>query len=151
MPDERELVLTRVYPIPPEKLFRLWTDPNHFTRWFGPRIFTYPACEIDARPGGEWFIVFRAPDGVEFINKGVYTNFEPPHRLAFSGTVLDSVGTILLEGTTTVTFEPEGVGTKQTIQTKAIARVANANPMLAGMEPGWIESLDRLNELCNAQ
>lgn len=151
MPEERELVLTRVYPFSPERLFRLWTDPRHFTRWFGPRVFTYPACEIDARPGGEWFIVFRAPDGVEFTNKGTYTTFEPPARLAFTGVVLDSAGTAVLEGTTTVTFEPEGAGTKQTVQTRAIARVPNASAMLAGMEPGWNESLERLNELCSAQ
>src|SRR5215216_3448964 len=100
MPEERELVLTRVYDAPPERLFQMWTDPQHFARWFGPRCFTYPACEIDARAGGEWFIVFRSPDGVEFTNRGVYTDFVPPERLAFTGIVLDSAGTILLEGTT---------------------------------------------------
>ena len=151
MPEERDLVLTRVYPISPERLFQLWTDPKHFTRWFGPRSFTFPACEIDARPGGEWFIVFRDPYGVEFTNRCVYTDFSPSVRLAFKGVVLDSAGTIFLEGTTTVTFEPEGAGTKQTIHTTATARAANTTAMLAGMEPGWIESLDRLNELCSAQ
>ena len=34
---EREsLVLTRIYPAAPEKVWRAWTDPQALKRWFGP-------------------------------------------------------------------------------------------------------------------
>ena len=48
-PGERTLVITRVFDAPRALVFRAWTDPKHVARWWGPRGFTNPVCEIDAR------------------------------------------------------------------------------------------------------
>ena len=81
------LVLTRFYPVAPEKVWRAWTDPQALVRWFGPaRADTAAVIELDLRVGGRYRIAFGAPDGSEHEAAGVYTEVEPPHRLAFTWT-----------------------------------------------------------------
>ena len=49
-PMERELVLTRIFDAPRELVFRMWTDPKHLARWWGPKDFTNPVCEVERGP-----------------------------------------------------------------------------------------------------
>lgn len=141
---EREVVITRVFDAPREVVFKAWTDPKQVQRWFGPRVFTNPVCELDVRPGGSWRVVMRGPDGTEYPAVGVYREVVPPERLVFTNNALDKEGNLLLEGFTTVTFEAQGAKTKLTLQTRAVGRVAIAPQMLAGMEAGWTQSLEKL-------
>ena len=45
-PRQRELVIDRVFDAPRELVFRMWTDPKHLAKWWGPR--DYPASRISA-------------------------------------------------------------------------------------------------------
>lgn len=143
---ERELVITRVFDAPRELVFKVWTEPEHLARWWGPRGFTNPVCEMDARPGGSLRIVMRGPDGVDYPMTGVFREVVAPERLVFTAVAEDKDGNPLLEGLTTVTFAEEDGKTKLTLQTSAVALVAEAAAMLDGMEEGWSQSLDRLAE-----
>ncbi|HYT14944.1 MAG TPA: SRPBCC domain-containing protein, partial [Burkholderiales bacterium] len=60
-PNERTVVITRVFDAPRELVWRAWTDPRHMAQWWGPQGFTNPVCEMDVRPGGALRIVMRAP------------------------------------------------------------------------------------------
>jgi uncharacterized protein YndB with AHSA1/START domain len=60
---KREVVITRVFDAPRGLVFKAWTDPEHMARWWGPKGFTNPICELDARVGGAWRIVMRSPAG----------------------------------------------------------------------------------------
>src|SRR5437773_9992095 len=60
---QRELVLTRVFDAPREVVFRAWTDPERLAQWWGPRGFTNPRCEWDARPGGAIRVDMTGPMG----------------------------------------------------------------------------------------
>ncbi|MBA2533399.1 MAG: SRPBCC domain-containing protein [Rubrobacter sp.] len=51
-PVGRDLAVTRVLDAPRELVFEAWTQAEHVKRWWGPRSFTIPFCEIDLRPGG---------------------------------------------------------------------------------------------------
>ena len=48
----RELIFTRILDAPRELVFKLWTEPHHLAQWWGPKGFTNPVCELDARVGG---------------------------------------------------------------------------------------------------
>jgi uncharacterized protein YndB with AHSA1/START domain len=146
-PLERELTLTRIFDAPRELVFEAWTDPVHLKRWWGPRGFTTPACNVDLRIGGAWRIVMRFPDGVnEHIMDAVYREIAPPERLSFTNVALDKDGKRLLEGTTSITLEDLGGKTKLTLYTRMRGLVPYADRMLEGMEPGWSQSLERLAE-----
>jgi uncharacterized protein YndB with AHSA1/START domain len=53
----------------------------------------------------------------------------------------------LLEGETTVTFSEKGGKTTLILETHAVGLVPIAPQMLAGMEAGWTQSIDKLEEL----
>jgi uncharacterized protein YndB with AHSA1/START domain len=144
---ERELTLTRVFDAPRELVFQAWTDPAHLTRWWGPRGFTAPSCDVDLRVGGTWRIVMRFPDGSnQHTMEAVYREVAPPERLSFTNVALDKDGQRLLEGITTITLEDLAGKTKLTMHTRMKGLVPYADRMLKGMEPGWIQTLDRLAE-----
>jgi uncharacterized protein YndB with AHSA1/START domain len=78
---DRDLVITRDIPAPPDKLYRCWTEPELLKRWFAPRPWTVPHAEIDLRVGGASLVVMRGPDGQEFPNPGVYLELVPDRRI----------------------------------------------------------------------
>jgi uncharacterized protein YndB with AHSA1/START domain len=51
---DREFTITRVLDAPRHLVWRSWTEPEHFARWFGPRGFTTPLSKVtmDVRRGG---------------------------------------------------------------------------------------------------
>ena len=147
LPMEGELTITRIIDAPREFVFRAWTDPKHLAQWWGPKGFTNPVCEIDARVGGALRIVMRAPDGAEHPMGGIFQEVVTPERLVFTNIAVDAEGNALLEGITTVTFEAEGTKTKLTVHTRVEGKVPVAGQMLAGMEAGWTQSIDRLEAL----
>jgi uncharacterized protein YndB with AHSA1/START domain len=138
------LVLTRVFDAPRELVFKVWTDPKHVARWWGPRGFTNPVCELDLRPGGAILIHMRGPDGVVYPMTGAYQEIVRPERLVFTSAALDSNGNPMFEVLTTVTFAEESGKTKQILRARVIKKTAQAAPYLAGMEAGWTQSLERL-------
>ena len=143
---EAEVVITRIFDAPRELVFKAWTDPKHLAKWFGPRGFTNPVCEADARVGGAWHIVMRSPDGAEHPCGGVYREVVEPERLVFTNIATDKDGNPILDGLTTVIFEEHGDKTKLTLRTRATAVVAYATEHLKGMEAGWTQTLERLAE-----
>jgi uncharacterized protein YndB with AHSA1/START domain len=86
LPDAEEPVLrlSRSFQAPREAVFRAFTDPAEMAKWWGPKGFTVPVCELDARPGGAWRTCMRDPDGGVYCVGGVYREVVPPQRLVFT-------------------------------------------------------------------
>ncbi len=143
---EREVTITRIFDAPREVVFKAWTDPKQLAKWFGPKGFTNPVCEADARVGGAWHIVMRSPNGTEHPCGGVYREVVAPERLVFTNIATDKDGNPILDGLTTVIFAEHGGKTKLTLQTRATAVVEYATEHLKGMEAGWTQTLERLAE-----
>lgn len=79
--SDRELVMTRVFHAPRERIFQASTDPRAIPRWRGPRVVTTIVETMDVRPGGAWRFVRRAADGNAYAFFGEYLEVEPPERL----------------------------------------------------------------------
>jgi uncharacterized protein YndB with AHSA1/START domain len=141
---EREITITRVFDAPRALVFKAWTDPKHLVQWWGPKGFTNPVCEIDARAGGTLRIHMRGPDGNVYPMKGVIREIIAPERLVFTNIAVDASGNHLLEGLTTVVFAEEGGKTKMTLHSRAAAVVEMAAAYLQGMAMGWTQSIDKL-------
>jgi uncharacterized protein YndB with AHSA1/START domain len=146
-PVRKEVQITRTFAAPRAQLFQAWLDPKQLALWWGPHGFTNPVCDIDARPGGAMRIVMRAPDGVEYPMTGVFNAIVPPERIVFTSVARDSQDNPLLEATSTVNFTEQAGGTKLIVQTSAVGIAASAPQMLAGMEAGWTQSLEKLSSL----
>lgn len=143
----REIDITRVLDAPRDLAFRLWTEPRHMAQWWGPKDFTNPVCDMDARPGGAMRIVMRAPDGAEHPMTGLFHEVVAPERLVFTAVARDASGNPLLEALTRVTFADMGGKTKLTVHATGVGIAAAAPQMLDGMEEGWTQTVDRLAAL----
>ena len=49
-----DIEITRVFDVPPERVYQAFTDPDQFARWYGPVGFPVhrDTVEVDARVGG---------------------------------------------------------------------------------------------------
>lgn len=144
---EREITITRTFDAPRALVFKAWTDAAELAKWWGPKGFTNPVCEFDARVGGAIRIHMRAPDGNVYPMKGEVRELAPPERLAFTNIAVDEAGNPIIEGFTTVTFADEGGKTKMTLHTRGVAVAEIARTYLQGMEMGWTMSIDKLQAL----
>jgi uncharacterized protein YndB with AHSA1/START domain len=142
-----EMSLTRRVAASPEVVFRAWTDAKQLAQWWGPKGFSNPVCELDARVGGAIRIHMRAPNGVLYPMTGRLIEFDRPHRLVFMTAALDGEGKPMFEVLNTVTFAAVPTGTEIALVAEVTSATADAPRYLAGMSQGWSQSLDRLSVL----
>lgn len=143
---EREVTLTRVFDAPRELVWKVWTEPEHIAKWWGPHEFTNPVCEWEARPGGKIYVVMKGM-GMEHAMTGEFREVSPIDRLVFMNTVPDPEGLAIIETLTTVDFADQGDKTLVTLNSKGTGYTDSAVFMLQGMEMGWSQSLEKLAEL----
>ncbi|HEV7968248.1 MAG TPA: SRPBCC domain-containing protein [Candidatus Acidoferrales bacterium] len=136
---ERELTIARVFDAPREIVFKAWSKSEHLSRWFGPRGFTLPTCEIDFRAGGVFRFVMRGPDGKDYPFGGTYVEIVEPSRIVFTGNIHDVPGQDVV---TTVTFTDQEGKTKLTVH-QSYAFESDAT---RGAPVGWSQTLDHLAE-----
>lgn len=148
----RELVITRLFNAPRSLVFKVWTDPKHVAKWWGPKGYTNPVCELDVRPGGAIYIEMTGPDGIMIPNKGIFHEIVEPERIVFTTKVFeDEEGKARLEVLNTITFADHNGKTQLTLRALVVKADPEVSVSLSGMEQGWNESLDRLAEdLANA-
>jgi uncharacterized protein YndB with AHSA1/START domain len=109
--SDREMVISRVVDAPRELVWKVWTEPEHVAKWWGPNGFSTTIEVMDVRPGGEWKHTMRGPDGTNYPNHSKFIEVVKPERI-----VMEHGGH--REGGTSVgflaTWTFEVVGPKQT-------------------------------------
>ncbi len=80
---DREVVITRLFDAPRERVFDAFTDPEQVGHWWGPNGFTTTIHEMDVRPGGVWRYIMHGPDGVDYPNYVSYIDIVRPERLVY--------------------------------------------------------------------
>lgn len=145
----RELYISRFYSVSRQQVFRAWTDPKQVARWWGPKDFTNPVCEIEARIGGRIRIVMRAPDGTDYAMQATVIDLRANERFAFDFEAMDKSGKPALQGRLSVSFTDEDGKTRLSLSTYAEGLGPDAVDMLEGMETGWNQSLERFARLIN--
>ena len=162
--DAPDFILTRVFAAPRELVWKCWMEPSHLARWWGPKPFTCPVCEVDARAGGAFRLVMRAPDGSDYPMRGIFREIVPNVRIVKQDDVSEhsaewhdmvdpdrkGQGKRQIDMLTTVTFEDLGGGTKVTITTRFPSIALRDNFAKIGMKEGWSSSLEKLEELLDA-
>jgi uncharacterized protein YndB with AHSA1/START domain len=62
---DQEVLITRIFEAPRERVFRAWTDPDEVSAWYGPESFDTPRerIRIDLRVGGRYELTMVQRDG----------------------------------------------------------------------------------------
>jgi uncharacterized protein YndB with AHSA1/START domain len=133
------LTLKRRFNAPPAKVFAAWIDPEKMKRWMGPEGVQGLSCEIDARAGGRYRLVMRAPNGDEHDVSGSYSEVVPNEKLVFTWAWKS---TPERESRVTILLKPDGAGTLLTLTHEQFfdeeARDHHRH--------GWTGSLDKLEK-----
>jgi uncharacterized protein YndB with AHSA1/START domain len=147
-PTDRDLVLTRIFDAPPEKVYRAWTEPELLKQWFAPLPWTTSQVDQDIRPGGDCLIVMRSPEGVEYPNPGVYLEVVPNERLVFTDAYTrawePSEHPFM---TVIVTFENLAGKTRYTALARHWTVADRERHEQMGFHEGWGKCADQLAEL----
>jgi len=145
---DRELVLTRIFDAPPEKVFRAWTEPELIKQWFAPLPWTTPFAETDVRPGGSNLITMRSPEGEDYPNPGVYLEVVENERLvitdAYTRAWEPSEQPFL---TMILTFEDLGGKTRYTARVLHWSVADRERHEQMSFHAGWGQCADQLAEL----
>ncbi len=150
---ERDFVIERRFAAPRERMFALFTEPEHLQRWWAPRPFTIPACTVDLRPGGVWHYAMRSPEGQDHWARSVYTEVAPPERLVYTSTFADAQANPIpgiAENLTTVTFTAEDGGTRVSARVQFPDAAALQAAVAMGMTQGLSMAWEHLAELVSA-
>jgi uncharacterized protein YndB with AHSA1/START domain len=153
--ETRAVDLTRIFDAPRELVWKVWTEPEHVMRWWGPKHFESPACTIDLRVGGTWRFCMRSPEGQCFWTRGIYREISPPERLVWTESFSDEWGHAVpatyygmaedwpFEQLVTASFVAVSGD-----RTKLILSFAGVpmGPMSDLMAIGWNESFDKIAE-----
>ncbi|WP_250126420.1 SRPBCC domain-containing protein [Chroococcidiopsis sp. CCMEE 29] len=138
--SEREFTLARLFDAPRSLVFKVWTQPEHFSRWLGPKDFTTTFCQMDVRLGGTYRACIRSPEGTDHWMQGVYHEIVEPERLVFTFAWEDENGQPKHQTIVTVTFIEQGSKTVLTFHQAVFESVESRDLH----QSGWSECLDRL-------
>ena len=143
LPSEREIALTRVFKAPRQLVYDAFSKPEILKRWFGPRGWSLVVCDVDARVGGGFRFVLRAPDGRELGMRGAYQELSPPARSVHTESFDNFPG----ESQVTSVFAEHDGHTTLVAMILYPSREIRDAVIKTGMEHGAAESYDRLAEL----
>lgn len=127
------LTVERAFPVPPERVWRAFTDPEQLSGWFWPPRME-PSARIDAVPGGE---VRIRSDVADLGVAGRVTGVDAPRLLAFTWR-WDGEDD---ETQATLRFDADGDGTLLTVQHDGFPDAE----AVAHHVDGWNDCLDRLS------
>jgi uncharacterized protein YndB with AHSA1/START domain len=92
------VVIERSFDAPPDLIWRMWTEPEHFKAWYGPDGATVPVAKMDVRVGGSRLVCMEiaTPGGpAQMWFTGEYREVIENERLIYTESMSDEDGNVL--------------------------------------------------------
>jgi uncharacterized protein YndB with AHSA1/START domain len=150
---ETDVLVTRYFAASPEAVYRAHTEPRLIQQWLlGPKGWTMPVCENDARAGGEFRYEWVKADGsAGFSITGEILEIEPGKRIVHVERLHRGGGVGPTPDNRIETrFDAEGKGTLMTMRMHLPDEKTRAMMLATGMEKGMEASYVRLEGLGEA-
>jgi uncharacterized protein YndB with AHSA1/START domain len=145
-PNDRDIVMTRMFDAPRDLVWEAMTKPDLLKRWLGMHNgWSLQVCEIDLRVGGAYRWVWHGPKGEVMGMGGVYREIVRPERIVSTEKFEQSwyegeaLGTLVLteqDGRTTLT---------QTVRYQS--REVRDGVLKSGMEQGVASGYNVLDDV----
>lgn len=149
---ERDLVIVREFDAPRDLVWKVWTEPKHIEKWWGPRGFSTRVTDVDMRIGGKWNYVMVGPDGTEYPVSGVFSEIVPPEKIVTTDEFGDEYDEILPNVdlpkgiVATALFDDLGDRTRLTLRIAHPTAEDRKKHEDMGVVAGWGSSLDCMDE-----
>jgi len=151
------IVIERIFDAPIDLIWQMWTQPEHFKKWYGPKGFTVPVAEMEVRVGGKRLVCMEMQnsDGsMKIWTTGEYTEVIPNQRLVYTESMADEQGNVVtmsdnehpMKTEVTVLLEDLGGRTKMVMTHAGVPAGAGAN---AGWEQAFAKMADHLETVLN--
>lgn len=142
-------------------VFGMWVDPEHLSRWLGPKGSTLSFISTGVKEGGSSRYTMTNADGQVMYGKLNYRKISPYHLLIYTQNFCDEEGNLAKPPfaptwpdmmLTTVIFSEEGpTETRVTVRWEVYGEATEAerhtfHDAKAGMTDGWTGSFDKLEE-----
>jgi uncharacterized protein YndB with AHSA1/START domain len=151
-----DLTLERTLDAPRDLVWKAWTDPAHLKRWWAPRPYQTPECEMELRPGGIFATRMTGPDGFDSRSTGCFLEVVDGERIVWTNALgpgyrpqdVDPEDCGGFPFTAILTFEDAGDG-RTHYKAVAIHRNAADRDRHAelGFQEGWGTCADQLGEV----
>lgn len=140
-PTDQEILITRIFDAPRERVFAAWTDPDQVAAWYGPEHFDTPRenVHIDLRVGGRWELTMvQRGTGTEYPLRYEIVELVAPELIVLRCPPMPEMG--LPEGTVTrIELHDHGNKTRMTLSDGPYPRDAGGRA-----EAGWNGAFDKL-------
>ena len=143
---DRELFVTRTFNAPPSIVYKAWSQPELFQRWWVPKSATgvsLVSCDMDVRTGGKYRLEFGAGGSETMAFFGKYLEVVPDRRIVWTNDEGEQ-GAV-----TTVTFEDRDGKTLLTFHEVYPSKEA-LEEALEGSAAGLPEQLEHLDDLLSS-
>lgn len=152
MTAQNALVIERIFNAPRALVWKAWTDPEAFAKWWGPKNYTGTVKKLDAKTGGSYHYGMIAANGKTYWTVGTYIDVSPMDRIEYTDSFADENGNPVsatyygmpempMEMKVILEFEDlESGKTKMTLRHFAVP-TGEMQEMTKG---GWNESFDKL-------
>ncbi|HVD03510.1 MAG TPA: SRPBCC family protein [Candidatus Dormibacteraeota bacterium] len=148
LPRDDQILITRDFAAPRDRVFRAYTTPELVALWWHADRGTIDSIEIDLRVGGRWRYAMTANGGFRVVFHGQYLEIVTAERI---------VSTEVFEGmpeaaaTSTVTFTDSPAGTTLAILVQHKNQANRDAHMRSGMEDGLQAAMDHLEEVATSK
>lgn len=147
--------IERDFDAPVAMVWEMWTDPELFKAWYGPRGMSVPVAEMDVVVGGTRKICMEMASPERTMKMwftGVYKEVSPPNRLVYTESMCDENGTLI---------PPQSMGmpddfpdiTEVVVELSDLGTGTRMTMVHVGVEEGtagaggWNQAFDKLIEL----
>jgi uncharacterized protein YndB with AHSA1/START domain len=147
---EDAVVIERTIEASVNLVWQMWTNPEHFKKWYGPKGFTVPVADMDVRVGGKRLVCMASPDGsMKMWTIGEYREIVPNERLVYTESPADENGQVVSPSAmgmpegypamteVTVLLEQLGGLTRMVVTHAGVSAASGASG-------GWEQAFDKL-------
>ena len=150
-PEHLTLTLDAEFEAPPDRVWRLWSDPRQLERWWGPPTYPATVTSHDLRSGGRVEYHMTGPTGDQPKGYWEILDADPPRRLSFRDGFANADGTPnsdMPRNEIDVTIEEIGDGrTRMSIASVFPDTAAMEQVLAMGMEQGLTEAVGQIDAI----
>lgn len=141
---ECEIVVKRTFDAPARIVFKAWTTPSLFRRWWVPKSMPLPllSYEADIRTGGNYRLVFQVDSTKTMAFFGKYLEVTPHSRIVWTNEESGEDG-----ATSTVTLEEKGDKTLLVLHELYRSKEVRDAALASGSYDGMAETFGQLDEV----